>query len=35
VINQRLSNACGRLVQPYIDRVFRLAIEGTPVVIKP
>jgi lipoprotein-anchoring transpeptidase ErfK/SrfK len=34
-IEQPASNGCVRMLQPDIDRVFRLAIEGTPVVIKP
>jgi lipoprotein-anchoring transpeptidase ErfK/SrfK len=32
-IEQPASNGCVRMLQPDIDRVFRLALEGTPVVI--
>jgi len=34
-IEQPASSGCVRMLQPDIDRVFHLAIEGTPVVIKP
>jgi L,D-transpeptidase catalytic domain/LysM domain len=32
-IEQPASNGCVRMLQPDIDRVYRLALEGTPVVI--
>jgi lipoprotein-anchoring transpeptidase ErfK/SrfK len=34
-IEQPASSGCVRMLQPDIDRVFHLAIEGTPVVIQP
>jgi len=34
-IEQPASNGCVRMLQPDIDRVYRLALEGTPVEIVP
>jgi lipoprotein-anchoring transpeptidase ErfK/SrfK len=34
-IEQGASSGCVRMLQPDIDRVFHLAIDGTPVVIQP
>lgn len=34
-IEQPGSNGCVRMLQPDIDRVFYLVLEGTPVVIQP
>jgi lipoprotein-anchoring transpeptidase ErfK/SrfK len=34
-IEQPASHGCVRLLQPHVDRVFHLALEGTPVEIRP
>ena len=33
-IEQPASHGCVRMLQPDIDRVFHLALEGTPVAIE-